>query len=319
MKPKIIVTRKLPEFVEAKLKENFLVSLNNQDLSFDRQKLIKAMESADGLLCTVSDKISREILEASNRKVRIIANFGVGVDNIDLESARKNNIIVSNTPDVLTEATVDIATLLLLSVTRKAYYSEMMLRLGKWKGFSLVDNLGVSLRGKTLGIIGMGRSGRSFAKRANKVFGMKVLYFNRSPVKNLEFDASVRFDLNKLLEESNVISLHISSGKDNQNFLSKNRLGKIRKSSFLINTSRGDVIDQEALTVLLEKGKIAGAGLDVFSNEPNVPENLRCLANVTLLPHIGSATVETREMMGMVALDNLLAFFNNEEIPNRVV
>ena len=319
MKPKIIVTRKIPDNVEEKLRELFLVSLNKNDLSFDREKLMEAMEHADGILCTVSDKITKEIIETSNRRAKIIANFGVGVDNIDLETAKKNEIIVTNTPDVLTEATVDIATLLLLSVTRNAFYSEMMIRLGKWKGFSLVNNLGMDLKGKTIGIIGMGRIGRSFAKRANQAFGMKVLYFNRSPVKDLEFEANVRFDLDKLLEESDVISVHISSGKDNKNFLSKNRLKKIRKSAFFINTSRGDVVDEEALTALLQNHEIAGAGLDVFINEPNVPDNLRSLPNVTLLPHIGSATIETREKMGMLALSNLLAFFNKTDIPNRVV
>ena len=319
MKPKIIVTRKLPDRVEEKLKELFLVSLNKNDLSFDREKLMEAMEHADGILCTVSDKITKEIIETSNRRAKIIANFGVGVDNIDLETAKKNEIIVTNTPDVLTEATVDIATLLLLSVTRNAFYSEMMIRLGKWKGFSLVNNLGMDLRGKTIGIIGMGRIGRSFAKRANHAFGMKVLYFNRSPVKDLEFEANVRFDLDKLLEESDVISVHISSCEDNKKFLSKNRLRKIRKSAFFINTSRGDVVDEEALTTLLQNREIAGAGLDVFINEPYVTEKLRSLPNVTLLPHIGSATKETREKMGMMALSNLVGFFNKTEIPNRVV
>ena len=319
MKPKIIVTRKIPDSVEEKLRELFLVSLNKNDLSFDREKLMEAMKHADGILCTVSDKITEEIIETSGRRAKIIANFGVGVDNIDLETAKKNEIIVTNTPDVLTEATVDIATLLLLSVTRNAFYSEMMIRLGKWKGFSLVNNLGMDLRGKTIGIIGMGRIGRSFAKRANQAFGMKVLYFNRSPVKDLEFEANVRFDLDKLLEESDVISVHISSGKDNKNFLSKNRLRKIKKSAFFINTSRGDVVDEEALTSLLQNREIAGAGLDVFINEPNVPDNLRSLPNVTLLPHIGSATIETREKMGMLALSNLVAFFNKTDIPNRVV
>ena len=319
MKPKIIVTRKIPDSVEEKLKELFLVSLNKNDLSFDREKLMEAMEHADGILCTVSDKITKEIIETSSRRAKIIANFGVGVDNIDLETAKKNEIIVTNTPDVLTEATVDIATLLLLSVTRNAFHSEMMIRLGKWKGFSLVNNLGMDLRGKTIGIIGMGRIGRSFAKRANQAFGMKVLYFNRSPVKDLEFEANVRFDLDKLMEESDVISVHISSGKDNKNFLSKNRLKKIRKSAFFINTSRGDVVDEEALIALLQNHEIAGAGLDVFRNEPYVPDNLRSLPNVTLLPHIGSATIETREKMGILALNNLLAFFNKTDIPNRVV
>ena len=193
-----------------------------------------------------------------------------------------------------------------------------MLRQGEWKGFSLTENLGIDIRGKILGIVGMGRIGRAFAKRACEVFGMKVLYYNRSPVKDLAFEASVRFDLDSLLEESDVISLHLSSDEGNKNFISKSRMEKIKASSFLINTSRGDVIDQTALTDFLEKKKIAGAGLDVFLNEPHVPLRLRQLSNVTLYPHIGSATHETRTKMGMLAAENLIAFFNEKKVPNQL-
>ena len=191
-----------------------------------------------------------------------------------------------------------------------------MLRQGEWKGFSLTENLGVDVRGKTLGIVGMGRIGKAFAKRAHEAFGMKVLYYNRSPVKGLTFEASVRFDLDALLEESDVISLHLSSDEGNKNFISKSKMKKIRASAFLINTSRGDVIDQTALIDLLEKKKISGAGLDVFVNEPHVPHRLRHLSNVTLYPHIGSATFETRKKMGMLAVENLIAFFNEKQVIN---
>ena len=193
-----------------------------------------------------------------------------------------------------------------------------MLRQGKWRGFSLTENLGVDVRGKILGIVGMGRIGKAFAKRAHEAFGMKVLYYNRSPVKGLTFEASVRFDLDALLEESDVISLHLSSDEGNKNFISKSRMKKIRASSFLINTSRGDVIDQTALIELLEKKKISGAGLDVFVNEPHVPNRLRHLSNVTLYPHIGSATFETRKKMGMLAVENLIAFFNEKQVINQL-
>ncbi|MDC3068033.1 D-glycerate dehydrogenase [Paracoccaceae bacterium] len=316
MKPKIIVTRDIPYEVGSKLKEYFQVSFNREDKVFNKNILRKAMENADGIVCTVTDKITEELLSLKNRKVKIIANIGVGVDHIDLKSARENNVIITNTPDVLTEATVDVATLLLLSVTRNAFFMEKMLRQGEWKGFSLTENLGIDVRGKILGVVGMGRIGKAFAKRAHEVFGMKVLYYNRSPVKHLTFEASVRFDLGALLEESDVISLHLSSDEENKNFISKSRMKKIRPSSFLINTSRGDIIDQIALIDLLEKKKIAGAGLDVFLNEPNVPHRLRQLSNVTLYPHIGSATYETRTKMGMVAVENLIAFFNEKEVIN---
>ena len=318
MKPKIIVTRNIPDEVESKLKEYFQVSFNREDKVFSNDILRKAMENADGIVCTVTDCITNELLTLPKKKVKIIANIGVGVDHIDLQSAKENDVIVTNTPDVLTEATVDIATLLLLSVTRKAFLLEKMLRQGEWKGFSLTENLGVDVRGKVLGIVGMGRIGKAFAQRAHEIFGMKVLYYNRSPVKDLTFEASVRFDLDALLEESDVISLHLSSDEGNKNFISKSRMKKIRPSSFLINTSRGDVIDQIALVDLLEKKKLAGAGLDVFINEPNVPPELRQLTNTTLYPHIGSATHETRTKMGMLAVENLIAFFNKKQVINEL-
>ena len=318
MKPKIIVTRNIPVEVESKLKEYFQVSFNREDKVFSKDTLRKAMENADGIVCTVTDNITNDLLSATNKKVKIIANIGVGVDHIDLQSASENNVIITNTPDVLTEATVDVATLLLLSVTRNAFLVEKMLRQGEWKGFSLTENLGVDVRGKILGIVGMGRIGKAFAKRAHEVFGMKILYYNRSPVKDLTFEASDRFDLDALLEESDVISLHLSSDERNKNIISKSRMKKIKASSFLINTSRGDVIDQTALIDLLEKKKISGAGLDVFLNEPNVPLSLRQLSNVTLYPHIGSATYETRTKMGMLAVENLMAFFNEKEVINQL-
>ena len=318
MRPKIIVTRNIPVEVESKLKEYFQVSFNREDKVFSKDTLKKAMENADGIVCTVTDNITNDLLSATNKKVKIIANIGVGVDHIDLQSARENNVIITNTPDVLTEATVDVATLLLLSVTRNAFLVEKMLRQGEWKGFSLTENLGVDVRGKILGIVGMGRIGKAFAKRAHEVFGMKILYYNRSPVKDLKFEASVRFDLDALLEESDVISLHLSSDEGNKKFISKSRMKKIRPSSFLINTSRGDVIDQIALTDMLEKKKLAGAGLDVFINEPNVPPELRQLTNTTLYPHIGSATHETRTKMGMLAVENLIAFFNKKKVINQL-
>ena len=318
MRPKIIVTRNIPVEVESKLKEYFQVSFNREDKVFSKDTLKKAMENADGIVCTVTDNITNDLLSTANKKVKIIANIGVGVDHIDLQSARENNVIITNTPDVLTEATVDVATLLLLSVTRNAFLVEKMLRQGEWKGFSLTENLGVDVRGKILGIVGMGRIGKAFAKRAHEVFGMKILYYNRSPVKDLTFEASVRFDLDALLEESDVISLHLSSDEKNKNIISKSRMNKIKASSFLINTSRGDVIDQTALIDLLEKKKISGAGLDVFLNEPNVPLSLRQLSNVTLYPHIGSATYETRTKMGMLAVDNLIAFFEEKKVPNQL-
>ena len=318
MKPKLLVTRKLPEAVEDRLAASYNVTFNLSDRPMNLAELTGAMSQFDAIAPTVSDKLTADILRTPDRRVKMIANIGVGFNNIDIETARAEGIAVSNTPDVLTDATADIAMLLILSATRRAYAAEQKLRERRWSGFSIVDGLGTSIQGKTLGIIGMGRIGRATARRAALGFGMEVIYYNRSPVTNLGFEARNLESIEAVMSEANVVSIHVPGGGSSP-LVTAEHIAKMKPSAFLINTARGDSIDQEALMTALETGRIAGAGLDVFADEPEVPETLRRMETVTLLPHIGSATLEVRTAMGMLAADNLDAFFAKQDLPNAVI
>lgn len=315
---KVLVTRKLPIEVEQRLQSAYEVTLNTTDQPMSKAELIVAMSHFDILISTVSDPLDEDVLQANNRRVQLIANVGVGFSNIDIKAAAALGIAVSNTPDVLTDATADIALLLILSVTRRAYAAEKRLRDGVWQGFSLVDGLGSSMQGKTIGIIGMGRIGQATARRALFALGMRVIYYNRSTVTDLDFDAT-RFDtIDEVMALADVVSVHVP-GSGSSPTVSADHIAQLKPTSYLVNTARGDSIDQAALIEALTEGRIAGAGLDVYLNEPEVPDGLRMLPNVTLLPHIGSATVEVRTAMGMIAADNLDAFSSNTPLPNKVV
>ena len=319
-RPRIIVTRKLPQAVEVRLQEYFDATLNPTDAPFTRPQLIAAMQEADGVLCSVNDAIDAEVLAAEGgRRAVILANFGVGVNNIDLEAARAAGVVVGNTPDVLTDATADLAMALILAATRRMSETEAALRRGEWRGFAPTGWLGMGLQGKTLGIIGMGRIGQATARRAQRGFGMTVIYFNRSPVEDLDFPAEARPSIDAVMEEADVISLHVPGGAGNRALISAERLALMRPDAYLVNTARGDIVDEPALIAALQAGRIAGAGLDVYAEEPRVPAELMALQNVTLLPHIGSATIETRTAMGMLACDNLVAHFAGQPLPARVV
>lgn len=317
MRRKILVTRKLPLSVEKRIASFFDTQFNPNDSPLSSADLKAAMQNFDGLVPTVSDQLTADILRAPERSVKMIANVGVGFSNIDIETARRNEISVSNTPDVLTDATADIAMLLILASTRRAYAAEHKLRHQQWNGFSLVEGLGTSIQGKVLGIIGMGRIGRATAKRAALGFGMKIIYFNRSEVTNLEFDAKRVNTLSELMSVSDVVSVHVP-GNPTSPLIKASDISQMKPSAYLVNTARGNSLDEDALIKALQDEKIAGAGLDVFTHEPNVPKALRDMKNVTLLPHIGSATIETRTAMGMLAVDNLEAFFAGKPLPNPV-
>ena len=318
VRPKVLVTRKLPERVEARLSSSYDVSLNINDIAMSKAQLLAAMTEYDALVPTVSDRIDGEILQTADRRVRIIANFGVGFSNIDIETARSEGISVSNTPDVLTDATADIALLLILAATRRAHSAEKKLREGRWHEFSLIEGLGSSVQGKVLGIIGMGRIGQATARRAIAGLGMKVIFYNRSSVSGLEFEARQVASIDELVATADVVSIHAPGGGSSP-LLNASHIAQLKPTAYLINTARGDCIDQAALIEALTHNRIAGAGLDVFTGEPQIPEELRKLENVTLLPHIGSATIETRTAMGMLAVDNLDAFFSGESLPCQVV
>ncbi len=318
---RVVVTRRMPGPVEDRLAASGLdVTFNEDDTPFDRAGLVRALQEADGILLAVGDRIDGPLLDAEGRRrAQIVANFGVGVNHIDLDAARERGVIITNTPGVLTDATADTAMMLILQATRRASEMEALLRRGGWGGFSPTAMLGMSIQGKILGIVGMGRIGQATARRAVLGFGMKAIYFNRSSVGPFDFPAESRPSIEAVMQEADVISLHAPGGGANRHLISAERIALMKPTAYLVNTARGDVIDEAALTAALAEGRIAGAGLDVFEREPQVPAELIAIPSATLLPHIGSATLETRTAMGMLAAENLIAHFRGEPLPSRVV
>ena len=316
-KPKVICTRKWPEAVEAVLQERFDVTLNVADEAMSQADLKKAFDEYDAVCPTVTDKIDAEVLAAPGR-ARICCNFGVGFNNIDIESAKAAGLVVTNTPDVLTDATADIALTLLLNVARRTYEGEEMLRGSQWTGWRPTQLMGTSPQGKVLGIIGMGRIGRAMAKRCHAALDMEVVFYDAFPVDNPGVPAKQLPTVDDVLEVADFVSLHCPGGGANTGLINAERLAKMKPTAFIVNSARGDIIDEAALVAALQSGQIAGAGLDVFEKEPAITPALMDMPNVCLLPHLGSATTETREAMGMKVVDNLTAFFAGEEPPTRV-
>ena len=299
-RPRVVVTRRIPEAVERALADRFDAVLNPDDRPMSAEQLVEAARTADALLPTVTDRVSAEVLGAAGRRVRIVSNFGVGYNNIDVEAAKRAGVVVTNTPDVLTDDTADIAITLLLMVARRAGEGERHVREGAWTGWRPTHMLGTKVSGKTLGLVGMGRIGRAVAQRAHHGFGMRVLYHDPSvaPDAARAVGAEPAGSLDELLAASDFVSLHVPSLPETRGLLNAERLGRMRRGAFLINTARGDVVDEAALAAALGDGTIAGAGLDVFEKEPTVTPALLALDNVVLLPHLGSATTETRVAMG---------------------
>tara|TARA_R110002095_G_scaffold92928_2_gene81181 strand:- start:121 stop:1035 length:915 start_codon:yes stop_codon:yes gene_type:complete len=303
------------------MKELFNVRLNNDDRIFTEADLIAAVKEAHVLVPTVTDKISRDVLAEAGSDLKMIANFGVGVDHIDIVSARNKMITVTNTPGVLTEDTADMAMALMLGITRRMSEGERMLRAEKWKIWSPTGMLGMRLRDKNLGIIGMGRIGRAVAMRA-KAFGLNIHYHNRHQLdEGLEKELGATYwqSLDQMITQMNIISLNCPSTPDTRHIMSERRLGLMQKHAYLINTARGDVVDEEALIKTLEENKIAGAGLDVYENEPNVNPRLVALENALLAPHMGSATDEARAAMGEKVLINVKTFLDGHSPRDRVL
>jgi lactate dehydrogenase-like 2-hydroxyacid dehydrogenase len=321
-RPTVVVTRRLPEAVERELSREFDARLNKDDRPLGTEGLQHALRTSDGLLCTVTDRLTEEVLSAEPRRARILANFGVGFNHIDTEAAKARGLAVSNTPDVLTEATADIAITLLLMVSRRTGEGERHVRAGAWTGWRPTHMLGSQVSGKVLGLVGMGRIARAVSKRAHHGFGMRVIFHDPYPPSAEEaaaLGAEPRASLDQVLEEADFVSLHCPASAETRHLMNRERLGRMRRSAFLINTARGDVVDEAALVEALAKGTIAGAGLDVFEKEPQVSPALLAMENVVLLPHLGSATQETRVAMGMRALENLRLFFSGAPLRDRVV
>jgi lactate dehydrogenase-like 2-hydroxyacid dehydrogenase len=321
-KPRVVVTRRLPEPVERELAQDFDATLNREDRPLGPEGLRDALKSADALLCTVTDRLDAEVLAVEPRRARLLANFGVGFNHIDVEAARARGLAVSNTPDVLTDATADIAMTLLLMVTRRAGEGERHLRSGHWTGWRPTHMLGAQVSGKTLGLVGMGRIARAVARRAHHGFGMRILYhdpFPPPPEVAQSLGAEPRDTLEQVLAEADFVSLHCPATPETRHLMNAERLARLRPGAYLVNTARGDVVDEAALVAALRGGRLAGAGLDVYEREPQVSPELLAMENVVLLPHLGSATQETRVAMGMRALENLRLFFRGAPLRDKVV
>ncbi len=307
-KPRVLVTRQLPPAAMELLHESFDLTVNPHDGPMPRAELLKAIPGQAGLLSLLVDKVDAELLDAAGYGLRMVANYAVGYNNIDLEAATSRDVAVSNTPDVLTDSTADLALALMLAVARRMVEADTLTRPGRFPGWGPMFMLGADLHHKTLGLIGLGRIGKAVARRGQG-FDMRVLYYQRNrlePEQERELAVEYR-DLDQLLAESDFISPHVPLTPDTNHLIGARELGIMKPTAYLVNTARGEVVDEAALVKALKKGTIAGAGLDVYENEPELHPGLAGMKNVVLMPHLGSATLETRTNMGLVAAGNLRA------------
>ena len=320
-KPVVVVTRKLPDAIETRMMELFDARLNHDDHPMDQSELIEAVKTADILVPTVTDRIDSRVLSQARPELRLIANFGTGVDHIDLASARERGITVTNTPGVLTEDTADMTMALILAVPRRLAEGEHLMRSGDWHGWSPTGMLGHRIFGKRLGIVGMGRIGQAVARRA-RGFGLSVHYHNRNRVHEEienELEATYWESLDQMLARMDIISINCPHTPATYHLLSARRLKLIQSHCYIVNTARGEVIDENALTRMLRSGELAGAGLDVFEHEPAVNPKLLELDNAVLLPHMASATLEGRAEMGEKVIINIKTFVDGYVPPDRVL
>lgn len=320
-RPRVVVTRRLPPNVEARMAQLFDTSFNVGDAPMSRAELARAMARCDVLVPTITDQIDAALLEAAPASLRLIASFGSGVDHIDLAAARAKGIIVTNTPGVLTEDTADMTMALILSVPRRLAEGEKLVRAGEWRGWSPSGMLGHRIGGKRLGIIGMGRIGRAVARRA-RAFGLSIAYHNRHRLPfevEQELEAHWHDTVDALLRDCDILSIHCPLNADSRGMIDARRIALLRPDAYLINSSRAEITDEGALIAALEEGRLAGAGLDVYAHEPAVDSRLMALPNVTLLPHMGSATFEGRDATGARVIANIRTWVDGHRPPNQVL
>ena len=316
--PSVLATRRLPDNVRARLARDYSADLNEDDGVLSREGLLERAKDADALLICPTEKLTADVIAALPERVKIVACFSVGVDHVDLAAAEQRGLVVTNTPDVLSNATAEIALLLMLGAARRAGEGERLVRADRWNSWSPTFHLGTEITGKRLGLVGMGRIGQITARRA-RGFDMEIHYHNRRPLDaELAGDAVFHESLEEMLPLCDVLSIHCPLTAETTGLVNAERLALLPDGAIVVNTARGGVVDDEALIAALKSGKLAAAGLDVFNNEPDIHPGYRELENVFLLPHLGSATVETRDAMGFRALDNLDAFFAGSEPPDRV-
>jgi glyoxylate reductase len=313
---KILVTHREPEEVLARLAREHQVEAYDQDPPMERPRLLRSVSDKEGLLCTITDRIDQELLEHAPA-LKVIANFGVGFEHIDVEAATRRGIPVTNTPGVLTDSTADLTLALILATARRVVEGDRRVRAGKFQYWAPLLFLGADVSGKTLGLIGLGRIGQAVAQRAAG-FGMKLIYYSRTrlqPAREHELQVSFA-PLDTLLREADFVSLHVPLSPQTRHLIGSRELQLMKPTAYLINTARGPVVDEAALVEALRRGEIRGAGLDVYEREPALTPGLADLGNVVLLPHVGSASIETRTRMAQMAVDNLLAGLKGDQPPN---
>lgn len=320
-RPRVAVTRKLLPQIEARMAELFDCRFNSDDHEMSADEIAEAMQDADILVPTVTDRLDAELIARAPASLKMFANFGAGVNHIDLAAAKAKGILVTNTPGVFSEDTADLTMALILSVPRRLGEGHRLMRSGEWKGWTPTGMLGHRIGGKTLGIIGLGRIGEAVAQRA-RAFGLNILYNKRHRLPaSVEEELGVMFepDLDRLVAKSDIISLHCPLTSETDKLMSRERIGLMKRDAYLINTSRGELIDEDALIEALTRGRIGGAGLDVYNHEPAVDARFLAIPNVVLLPHLGSATFEGREASGEKVIANIRIFSDGHRPPDQVL
>lgn len=317
--PNLLVSRALPDTVMEALKSEFEVTLRPTTQPMSEDEVTVALTAYDAILPTLGDGFTADAIgRVDQPRCKILANFGVGYNHIDVAAAMAKGLTVSNTPGAVTDATADIAMTLMLMTTRRAGEGERLVRSGEWTGWHPVQMLGMHIGGKTVGIVGMGRIGKAIARRCQAGFGMKVVFHNRSQVTDVGVPARQLGSLAEVMAAADVVVCAVPGSPETHHMIDAAALSAMQSNAYLVNISRGDVLDEAALIAALKSGQIAGAGLDVYEQEPHVPDALRALNNVTLLPHLGTNAEEVRTNMGMIAVENLRAFFNGDAVPNKV-
>ncbi len=314
---KLLLTTRFPDKVIEAAKARFDVTLRDEDSRMNEAEAAEALATYDAIMLTIGDAFSAKAFAAAPPRAKMLANFGVGYNHIDTDAAKAAGCLVSNTPDVVTDATADIAMTLILATCRRAGEGERLVRSGTWDGWNPTQMLGMQVTGKTLGIIGMGRIGQAVARRGHYGFEMPVIYFNRSQ-KSVDMPARQVDSLEELMASADIIVVTVPGGGANAHLIDAAAIGAMKPSGVFVNVARGDVVDEAALIAALQAGQIAGAGLDVYEKEPIVPDALKALDNVVLLPHLGTAALEVREAMGMMALDNIIAWSEGQALPQVV-
>ena len=320
-KPKVLITRRWPEAVEKQLQQLYDVQLNQDDRPLTADELKFALQNFDAVCPSVCDSLTAEVLNVPNKRCKILGNFGVGYNHIDIATAKQQGLIVTNTPGVLTESTADIAMTLLLMSARRGAEGDRLVRAGQWSGWNPTHMLSSDVTGTSLGLIGFGRIAQAMARKAHHGFGMKIFYVKPSPADQALVDdlQAIRCEtIEALLPQCDFVSLHCPGGTETRHLINETTLNLMKPTAHLINTARGDVVDSQALIKALQENRIAGAGLDVYENEPHINPGFLTLENVSLLPHLGSATLSTRTAMGEKVLKNLVAYFSGACLPDRI-